>query len=162
MDIGRIQTVVISHFKKLGEKFFAIDSNKTTLANALKIIKKLFWVIAYLAGFVISVMTCVYIYVQFENYPVSLSVYNVRNDTIILPDITICLPNFHAEQVGNFWMMQHDYTNASCMGNDCDAFGEALSYELQWNYTYLWYEIKETEWSFPMLYFTQRYLGMVL
>jgi len=93
--------------RKFVHKIFTQIPINTAYTKSLShFFKKLFWLIIYLLGCVLTIVTCYDAYETSSNHPVSISSTNFHNDTISLPDSTICLPFFHANEV------------VQCLGND--------------------------------------------
>ena len=58
-----------------------------------KTVSKLFWTVVYVSGSILTLLTCKDLYNQWLQQPLSsITVAGMRNKTITLPDVTICLP----------------------------------------------------------------------
>jgi hypothetical protein len=90
-----------------------------------RLIAKSFWALAYLSGTVLTILTCVDLYNQYENYPFSSSVTNVHNSTIQPPDLSVCVPFDH-----NYIVKRMDvylnYTPTHYRFNSADFFENAI------------------------------------
>jgi hypothetical protein len=79
------------NIRKLAEKLLAIDSTTTKTERARFIIEKLFWLAIYLAGIVLTALTCFDLYQQYQKNPVSITITSLHNETMNLPNPTIII-----------------------------------------------------------------------
>jgi hypothetical protein len=130
--------------------------------SRLDLIKKLFWVVVYLSGCILVALTCNDLYQTYQHYPVSVSNANIHSDTITLPDATICLPYFHAED-----RIEHelDTEPLKSSGVDCEIYrrdyyvNNTLTFFDSRNNT--WEDILGVPWPSWVLYPAQYMLSII-
>jgi hypothetical protein len=136
--------------QKISEIFSAINFHAISLQNAPGLILRLFWVVVYFAGTVMTLLTCIDLYKQSKNNPVASSVVTMHNKTIMLPDSTICVPFSNAEA----WM---EYLRSD--RNELDFYTDQLN--LFFNDTETWHGMQEQQWPIEVIYLTQNYLSLI-
>ena len=135
---------------KISEIFTAINFHAISLQNVPGLILRLFWVVVYFAGTVMTLLTCIDLYTKSRENPLASSVVTMHNGTIILPDSTICVPFTNAEA----WM---DFLRGG--KNELDFYTDELN--LFFNETETWHGMQEQQWPIQVIYLTQNYLSLI-
>ncbi len=90
--------------RKFVEKVYATDTSSRKTEKIFHIILTLFWITIYLTGVVLTALTGRDLYNQYQQNPVSLAITPMHNETMMLPNPTICLPFFEAPEEEEYFL----------------------------------------------------------
>ena len=104
-----------------------------SLKKPKNLIRILFWAVIYIFGSILTLLSCIDLYRQWQQNPISSSVANINNKTITSPDPTICLPFYNYQALINY-LMTGDSNKTEFCWEALNAFPS-------------WQEMQNTQWQ---------------